>query len=389
MLTFHPLKVAELRREASDAVCIAFEVPAHLAETYRFAPGQHLGIRANVAGQELRRTYSICSGMGEKHLRIGVRVHAQGGMSRHLARSVRVGDTLDVMAPAGRFFATPDPAAAKSYCAFASGSGITPILGIVSNVLAREPGSRVQLFYGNRTTASIMFAEELLALKDRYPERLALYFILSREPQDVELFNGRLDREKVSLLGTTLFDAPGIDGFYLCGPGTMLDSVREALLSLGVDATRIHAERFVTDTPQAAPSVVAPQAAPIIVAPQAAPIIVAPQAAPTIVEKPPGAVSRAAQSVTEVTIVMDGRRRSFTMPSSGTTVLEAAEREGFELPYSCRAGVCSTCRTKVVRGAVTMTENYALEPWEIEQGYVLCCQALPASADLELNYDER
>ena len=358
MLTFHPLKVAELREEASDALCIAFEVPEHLRAAYRFVPGQHLGIRAQIGGQELRRTYSICSAVDEARLRIGVRVHELGSMSRHLAQNVRIGDTLDVLTPTGRFFVEPDPAAARSYCAFASGSGITPILAIVANVLVRSPRSRVQLFYGNRSTASIMFAEELLALKDRYPDRLALYFMLSREPQDVELFNGRLDGAKVALLGATLFDATTVDAFYLCGPGTMLDSVREALLALGADSGRIHTERFVTDALRAIP-VTAEQA-------------LAPSPA-----------------ATQVTIVMDGRRRSFAMPRQGMTVLEAAEHEGLDLPYSCRAGVCSTCRAKVTRGAVTMTSNYALEPWEVERGYVLCCQALPETSDLELSYDER
>jgi ring-1,2-phenylacetyl-CoA epoxidase subunit PaaE len=361
MLTFHPLKVSELRPEASDALCIAFEVPEHLRQAYQFAPGQHIGIRASIDGQEVRRTYSICSGLNDRHLRIGVRVHDQGGMSRYLAQQVQVGDTLDVLTPTGRFFAEPDPSAARTYCAFAGGSGITPILGIMRNVLAREPGSRFQLFYSNRTTATIMFAEELLALKDRYPERLSLYFILSREPQDVELFNGRLDHDKVALLGRSVFDPRTTDAFYLCGPGTMIESVRDSLMALGVDPVRIHMERFATDAPRLAQ----PEA-----------------------EKVPAPVG-IAKGMTQVTVVMDGRRRSFSMANGASTVLEAAENEGLELPYSCRAGVCSTCRTKVTRGAVTMTTNYALEPWEVEQGYVLCCQALPASAELEINYDER
>jgi ring-1,2-phenylacetyl-CoA epoxidase subunit PaaE len=338
-------------------------VPEHLQDAYRFVPGQHLGIRAHVAGQELRRTYSICSGIGEKLLRIGVRVHDQGSMSRHLARNVQVGDLLEVLTPTGRFFAQPDATVARTYCAFASGSGITPILGIFRNVLAREPHSRCLLFYGNRTTASIMFAEELLALKDCHLQRFALYFLLSREPQDVELFNGRLDRAKVALLGKSLFEPGAVDAFYLCGPGSMLEDVRAELLSLGVDAARIHAEHYTTEAASASGG-----------------------------ESTAGASSSelsAAAGMTQVSVVMDGRQRSFTMPGTGTTVLEAAEAEGLDLPYSCRAGVCSTCRTKVTRGRVTMKENYALEPWEVEQGYVLCCQALPASAELELTYDER
>jgi len=358
-LTYHPLKILEVRPEGSDAVCVTLSVPDELRDTFRFAPGQHLGVRATIEGQEVRRTYSICSATDEEHLRIGVRVQDRGSMSGHLGRGLRAGDTLEVLPPTGRFILTPDAKAARTYCAFASGSGITPILGIVTNVLRHEPGSRLLLFYGNRTTASIMFAEELLALKDRYPQRLSLYFLMSREPQDVEVFNGRLDAAKVGVLGRELFDARGVDGYFLCGPDTMIESVREGLVGLGVDSARIHSEHFMSEGVRLKPD---PHDT-----------------------KPPQAADK---GQTQVTVLMDGRKRSFAM-ASGTTVLEAAEGAGLDLPYSCRAGVCSTCRTRVVRGAVTMMTNYALEPWEVEAGYVLCCQALPASTELELTYDER
>ena len=359
MINYHPLKIAELRPEGNEAVCVTLEVPDELREAFRFAPGQHLGVRATIDGQEVRRTYSICSGTDERHLRIGVRTHERGSMSGHLGRKLRVGDTLEVLPPTGRFFITPDAQAARTYCAFASGSGITPILGIVRNVLRHEPGSRFLLFYGNRTTSSIMFAEELLALKDQYPQRLALYFLMSREPQDVELFNGRLDAQKIGVLGRELFDARSVDAYFLCGPDTMIDSVKEGLVGLGVEQARIHSEHFTSDAKREVglKHEIEPQAK--------------------------------AQAQTQVTVVMDGRRRTFDMASDGTTVLEAAEAAGLELPYSCRAGVCSTCRTRVVRGAVTMMTNYALEPWEVEAGYVLCCQALPAATELEITYDER
>jgi len=358
-LTYHPLKIVEVRPEGSDAVCVTLSVPDQLRDTFRFAPGQHLGVRATIDGQEVRRTYSICSATDEEHLRIGVRLQDRGSMSGHLGRKLRAGDTLEVLPPTGRFILTPDAQAARTYCAFASGSGITPILGIVQNVMRHEPESRFLLFYGNRTTASIMFAEELLALKDRYPQRLALYFLMSREPQDVEVFNGRLDAAKGGVLGRELFDARGVDGYFLCGPDTMIDSVREGLVSLGAEPARIHSEHFTSD------------------------------AGRVRVKPDPHEPKPEAQTGTQVTVVLDGRRRSFAMPSDGTTVLEAAEDAGLDLPYSCRAGVCSTCRTRVVRGAVTMMTNYALEPWEVEAGYVLCCQALPASTELELTYDER
>jgi ring-1,2-phenylacetyl-CoA epoxidase subunit PaaE len=363
MITYHPLTITDLRPEGSDAVCVALDVPDELRDTFRFEPGQHIGVRATIDGQEVRRTYSICSATGEQHLRIGVRLHERGSMSGHLGRQLRVGDKLEVLPPTGRFFLTPDAGAARTYCAFAGGSGITPILGIVKNVLRHEPDSRVLLFYGNRTTASIMFAEELLALKDQYPQRLSLYFLMSREPQDVELFNGRLDAAKVGVLGRELFDARGVDAYFLCGPDTMIDSVRDGLIGLGVEQSRIHSEHFTSDAKKEVRLKPDPQGV--------------------------GLKPDLQKTQTQVTVVMDGRRRSFAMASDGTTVLEAAEQAGLELPYSCRAGVCSTCRTRVVRGAVTMMTNYALEPWEVDAGYVLCCQALPAATELELTYDER
>lgn len=364
MLTFHPLKVADVRPEGSDALCISFEVPDSLREAYRFLPGQHVGVRAQIAGQEVRRTYSICSAADDRHLRIGVRLHDNGSMSQYLASQLRAGDSIDVLTPTGRFFAEPQPSTARSYCAFAGGSGITPILGIVKNLLASEPGSRFMLFYSNRTTSTIMFAEELLALKDRYPARLSLYFILSREAQEVELFNGRLDRDKVTLLSKAVFDPLQTDAFFLCGPGTMIESVRDTLLGLGVDATRIHTERFASDMP----------------AGTSQPTAVATQAKPK---------KAAAEEVAQITITMDGRQRTFAMLDDDATILDAAERVGMELPYSCRAGVCSTCRVKVSRGTAEMEVNYALEPWEVQEGFVLCCQARPTSGELELTYDER
>jgi ring-1,2-phenylacetyl-CoA epoxidase subunit PaaE len=361
MITYHPLTIADVRPEGSEAICVTLDVPDDLRETFRFAPGQHLGVRATIDGQEVRRTYSICSATDERHLRIGVRLHERGSMSGHLGRTLRAGDKLEVLPPTGRFFVTPDAQAARTYCAFASGSGITPVLGIVRNVLRHEPSSRFLLFYGNRTSSSIMFAEELLALKDQHPQRLALYFLMSREPQDVELFNGRLDAAKVGVLGRELFDARDIDAYFLCGPDTMIDSVKEGLIGLGVEGSRIHSEHFTSDAKREV------------------------GLKPDLQQQK----QEPAQAQTQVTVIMDGRRRSFEMASDGMTVLEAAEAAGLELPYSCRAGVCSTCRTRVVRGAVTMMTNYALEPWEVEAGYVLCCQALPAAPELEITYDER
>jgi ring-1,2-phenylacetyl-CoA epoxidase subunit PaaE len=358
VLKFHSLKVAQVSQDAQEAVSIAFEVPDHLREFYRFEAGQHLGIRVQLAGEELRRTYSIVSAPGDPDLRIGVRVHGHGKLSRHLARQVRAGDALEVLTPNGSFHTTLGAGDGRTYAAFTAGSGITPVLSIVKNTLAREPRSRFLLFYGNQNAARTMFMEELLELKDIHLARLSLSFLFTREPQDVELFNGRIDRRKVREFAGTLFDAAGVDEYFLCGPGDMNDEVMASLIDLGVNAERIHSERFAV-----AEAVTAPQ-----------PHVVAPAAS---------------AETTRVSVVMDGRRRSFTMARDGETVLEAAEQAGLDLPFSCRAGVCSTCRTKLSQGAVEMAANYALEPWEVEAGFVLACQSRPTTPELELDYDQR
>jgi ring-1,2-phenylacetyl-CoA epoxidase subunit PaaE len=358
MLKFHPLKVTDVRPEAQDAVCLTFEVPAALRDEYRFEAGQHIGVRLELGGEELRRTYSIVSAPGDAELRIGIRVHPQGQLSRHIASRIRAGDTLDVLTPNGSFHTRLDAGHRKTYAAFAAGCGITPVLSIIKAVLAAEPGSRFLLFYGNQTTARAMFLEELLALKDMHLSRLALNFLFTREPQDAELFNGRLDADRIRQLAGALFEPKRVDEYFLCGPGDMIENVTAALTGLGVTAGRIHSERFS----------VAEQAGIAQARPE--------KAAPAAVG-------------TAVAVVMDGRRRTFSMSVAGETVLEAAERAGLDLPYSCRAGVCSTCRTKVVKGAVEMAQNYALEPWEVEAGYILACQSTPTTRELELDYDQR
>jgi ferredoxin-NADP reductase len=355
---FARLRVKRVVHETADAVSLVLDIPEHCSAQYRYQAGQFLTLRVTVEGQELRRCYSMSSAPLEDDLQITVKRDPGGVVSNWLNDTVAEGVEIHAAPPEGRFCLRDT---ADEIVAFAGGSGITPILGIIRNVLLSEPNSRCTLFYGNRTTSTIMFAEDLLALKDCYPGRLALNFILSREPQDIDLFNGRLDAAKIQALAGRLFDPAGTDAYFLCGPGTMIESVHDALIGLGVDAARIHSEHFVSGVAAQQPSARAATA-----------------------EAPEAEVQ-----MTQVTVVMDGRRRSFSMAPGGATVLEAAERAGLELPYSCRAGVCSTCRTRVVRGSVTMTSNYALEPWELEDGYVLCCQALPTTPELEITYDER
>ncbi|MGH8288776.1 MAG: 2Fe-2S iron-sulfur cluster-binding protein [Steroidobacteraceae bacterium] len=376
MLRFHSLRIAQVQMQAEDAVALALEVPAELAAEYRGAPGQHIVLRASLDGEEVRRTYSLVSAPGERLLRIVARVHPEGRLSRHLAHRVRPGDRLDVLPPNGSF--TPHSAAAgRGTCvAFATGCGITPVVSVARSWLECGPAGGVILFYGNRNMARAMCLEELLALKDRYLDRLALHFVMSREPQEAEIYNGRLDDEHVGQLARAFLTPAEVAEYFICGPGDMIDTVSTALRQLGVPPERIRAEHFTVATAAAtAPAATAAASA---------------GAVPLAAEPPAGGPSPAEESqVAEVTLIMDGRRRSFRMRMNAESVLDGAAKAGLELPFSCRAGVCSTCRTKVVRGEVAMNQNYALEDWELEQGYVLACQSKVKTPVLELDYDER
>lgn len=356
MLKFHPLVVTDRAPAADDAVALTLAVPPALAGEYRFRAGQHVAVRCTVDGREERRTYSIVSPEGSASLTIGVRLQPGGRVSEHLARQAQPGAPLDVMTPNGSFHAE-HRAGPRRLAAFAAGSGITPVLSIAASALARDPGSRFQLWYGNTGAARTMFLEDVMALKDRYLDRFSVAFVMSREPQDVERLNGRIDADKVREFARHELDVPGTDEFFVCGPGTMGEAVSAALAGLGARG-RIHVEHF------------APAAAG------------APAAAPSRQAQAEGRADVA------VTVVMDGRRRQFTMARGGEAILDAAGRAGLDLPFSCRAGVCSTCRARLVSGSAEMEHNVALEDWEVEAGYILCCQARPTSAALEISYDE-
>ena len=351
---FHPLKVAELRRETADSVSLCFEVPAELAEDYRFVQGQHLTLKARVDGEEVRRSYSICAGVNDGELRVAIKKVAGGRFSTWANGGIKVGDVLEVMTPEGRFHTPLDPAQAKHYVAFAAGSGITPILSLIKTTLAAEPNSRFTLVYGNRRQASVMFAEALEDIKNRYLARFTLYNLFSREEQEVPLFNGRLDAAKVAAFVDTLLPVADIDEAFICGPGAMIDEVESALLGAGMSADHIHLERF--GVPDSAPAhhVEAGDA---------------PQA--TIV------------------VVADGLRREMEFHASDPSILDVALRAGMDLPYSCKGGVCCTCRAKVVEGKVRMDKNYTLEQPDVDAGYVLTCQAHPLTERVVISFDER
>jgi ring-1,2-phenylacetyl-CoA epoxidase subunit PaaE len=361
VLTFHPLEVTAIDRIAEDAVCVRLAVPNALRDHFKHDAGQYVTLRRVIGGREERRTYSIVTPPGAAELRIGVREQTGGRMSRELATGLSPGERLEVGTPMGRFRTAVDASRARSYVAFAAGSGITPVLSLAADILAREPASRFTLIYGNRSMSRTMFLEDTLALKNRHLGRFSVYFVMSREPQQAPLLNGRIDAGKVEALAAQLPDIARADEYFVCGPGGMVDAVRGAIERLNPRAP-VRFERFA-----AAGAAVSSQAA--------RPAHAA--------ELPPGEV------LAQISVVMDGRRRSFPMAPADASVLAAAERAGLELPFSCRAGICATCRTKLKSGRAVMAHNIALEPWEVDAGFILCCQARPLTASLELTYDEK
>ena len=355
MRQFHKLTVQRLENETADSMRVALRVPDNLQGQFEFLPGQHLPIQITLDGKKIRRTYSICSTPGQGQLELGIRVQPGGQFSGFVAGELAVGDELDVMPPFGQFHAQPDPAKICDYLAFAAGSGITPILSIIRSTLESEPGSRFVLFYGNRLQRTTMFIDDIYALKNRFPERLQLCFLFSQEEQEFPIFSGRLDAEKVRELYGKFCGGLEPAEAFVCGPDTMIETVSATLKDLGLDPDLIHVERY---------------------------------GVPRRSGRPPQAAEAESGHDTNVTVIMDGHRKSFSMASKGLSIVDAAAREGIELPYSCKGGVCATCRTHVREGEVQMETNYGLEPWEVEQGYVLACQSRPLSERLVLDYDK-
>ncbi|MER7888756.1 1,2-phenylacetyl-CoA epoxidase subunit PaaE [Micromonospora sp. NPDC048909] len=355
---FHPLPVAAVDRLTDDAVAVTFAVPAELRETFAFRAGQHLTVRRPALddGADVRRSYSICSTPDElaRHgrLRIGVREVPGGAFSTFACGALRGGDTVEVLPPLGNFSTAFDPARVRHYGAVVAGSGITPVLALVATALAVEPASTFTLVYGNRTANTVMFAEELADLKDRYPTRLHLVHVLSREQGESPLLSGRIDADRLGRLLETIVPGERIEEWFLCGPYGMVLDVREVLAGRGVPDSAVHTELFHVDAPP----------------------------------EPPRRPGDEPGAGAEVTITLDGRSSSFTMRRD-ERVLDAALKVRGELPYACKGGVCSTCRAKVVDGEVTMARNYALEPDEVAAGYVLTCQSSPLTDRLTVDYD--
>jgi ring-1,2-phenylacetyl-CoA epoxidase subunit PaaE len=348
-MAFHPLAVSAVDRVTDDAAAITFDVPGDLREVFDFAAGQSLTLRRVVDGVEHRRTYSICAPVGRPP-RIGVREIPDGLFSSWLVRDLRAGDTVEVQEPSGSFRA--DPAAGGRHLCIAAGSGITPMLSIASSVLA-NPDARVTLLYGNRTTNTVMFAEELADLKNAHTSRFDLVHVLSREPRDVELFSGRLDADRLRALLTVLVPVADMDHVWLCGPFEMLTAARSVLAELGVPAERVHFELFYVDEPPP-------------------PL----RHRENVVE---GATS-------EVTVVLDGRKTTTPMRRD-STILDSAQQVRGDLPFACKGGVCGTCRARICDGEAEMVRNYALDPDEVARDFVLTCQTFPVSDTVTVDFD--
>ena len=352
-LAFHPLRVGSIERDA-DALIVGFEVPEALRPSFGFSAGQYLTLRTFVDGEDLRRSYSICSGPDESALKVGVRLLPGGAFSGWALDNLRVGTLLDVLPPLGRFNVVLDKNERRHFLFVAAGSGITPVLSLLKTTLAREPLSRCTLIYGNRRIATTMFRDALAELKNRHLTRFAVHYVFSREEQDAPLFNGRLDAQRMTSFLRTLVPAADIDEVFVCGPAGMIDSACAALKTAGVADQNVHVERFGDSA--------------------------------TVTDHH---VEERDADHAQVTLVIDGLARQVEFRLSDPSILDAARRSGLEVPYACKAGVCSTCKGKLLEGEVRMDRNFALTPAEVAQGFVLCCQSHPTSAKVVITLDQR
>ena len=360
-LSFHSLRLRSVLPETDSAVCVELDVPATLADAFRFQPGQYLTLRADVEGRELRRCYSICSGLDDGRLQVAIKRIEGGAFSTWAHDTLRAGHTLDVAPPQGSFGVAPDASRARRYMCIAAGSGITPVLSIVRSLLSREPGSEVTLIYGNKRSTSIMFREELSFLKNRYLGRFNWINILSREEQDAEVLNGRIDNRKgAELERKHLIRIREVDEFFLCGPEGMISEVSRGLRDADILEARIHYELFYAN----------------------------PEDAQQVIRRHHERAERYGGRMSEVTVRRDGRSSRFSLAADGENILDAAMAAGVDVPYSCKGGVCATCKARVLEGEVEMDLNHALVKAEVDAGYVLSCQAHPVSERVVLDFDQ-
>lgn len=358
MARFHPLEVTDVRRETRDAVVVTLKPRAEDAEAFDFTQGQYLTFRRDFDGEELRRSYSICAGKDEGVLRVGIKRVDGGAFSTWANEELNPGAVLDAMPPMGKFYTSIEPDADKHYLGFAGGSGITPVLSILKTVLAREPQSKFTLVYANRQINSIMFREELEDLKNLYLGRFSVIHVLKTEGQEIDLFTGRIDDEKMKGLFERWIDAASIDTAFICGPEPMMLTIAASLRDHGLSDNQIKFELFASGQPGRAKT------------------------------RPISKQTHGTAETTEAMVMLDGTSRTFQMESRDMSILDAALANDLDAPYSCKAGVCSTCRCKVLEGEVEMAVNHALEDYEVRAGYALSCQAIPLTEKVVISYDE-
>ena len=355
-VSFHPLRIAEIVPETAEAKSIRFDVPEALGDTFKFKPGQHLTLKAEIEGEEVRRNYSLCVAPQEGKVKVTVKRIAGGTFSNWANDNLKPGDVIDVMPPHGSFTWDFKAGASNHYVGFAGGSGITPVISLLKTALLTEPDSRFTLFYGNRDSQSVIFLEELAKLKNAFMDRLQVHHFLAEEAEDIELFNGMLDRSKCEDILSHLIAPEEATAFFICGPGPMMDAAEEALIDRGIDRQRIHLERFTADRP--------------------------PEALQAQLE----AMSRGAEGLTMM-VTLDGRKRRIPFSAEAGNILDSARLAGLPAPFACKAGVCATCRARVVSGEVEMAVQYGLTEEEVEVGYVLTCQSVPKGEGVEVDYD--
>ena len=359
MVKFSKLTIKDIRKETPDCVSISFDIPDELKDSYQFKQGQNLTLRLKLNDEELRRSYSICSSPLDDELRIAVKKVLQGRFSSHANIKLRKGDSIDVLPPTGKFYTDLQTGNKKKYLAFAAGSGITPIISIIKTTLATEPGSEFTLVYGNRNRSSIIFKEQLEAIKDRYLSRFTLLHVLSREKTDAEINHGRINANKCRQL-EKLIDFKAMDEIFLCGPEEMIFSVRDWLTQQGIVSRKIHFELFTT-----------------------------PGEKSEVRRQKSEGRSEDTGPKSKVSIKLDGVMFDFELSRSGASILDGALQQGAELPFACKGGVCSTCRARLLSGEVTMDSNYALEPDELAKGFILTCQSHPVTDSVMIDFDAK
>ncbi|KAA9042081.1 phenylacetate-CoA oxygenase/reductase subunit PaaK [Ginsengibacter hankyongi] len=355
-LHFHKLKVKNIRKETSDCVSIAFDIPDQLKNDFVFKQGQNITIKSTITGEEIRRSYSICSSPLDNELRIGVKKVTGGAFSSFANQKLKEGDVLDVLPPTGTFFTEVNILNKKNYVFFAAGSGITPVISIIKTILLTEPESYVTLVYGNKNVSSIIFKEQLEALKDKYLQRFRIYYVLSRERTEADINYGRIDAEKCRQF-SRLIDFKFMDEFFICGPEGMIFTVKEFLENKGVEDNKIHFELFITPTRKNI--------------------------------KAYSDVKEKKDEGSEITVTSDGRSFNFKLDYDSNTILDAALAQGADLPFACKGGVCTTCKAKLIEGKVEMEVNYGLEPDEVKAGFVLTCQSHPRSEKVFVDFDNK